>query len=64
MNVQQARLTAGLTQQELCELANISYSTLAKIERGAIKSPSVYLVDKIAKKLNVTIESLLYKEGK
>ena len=64
MNIQEARRIAGITQQELCELAGISYSTLAKIERGVIKSPSVYLVDRIAKILNVTIESLIYREGK
>ena len=39
--IQQARQNAGLTQQELCHKAELSYSTLAKIERGAIKTPSV-----------------------
>jgi len=37
--LQKARQNAGLTQQELCQKAGLSYSTLAKIERGAIKAP-------------------------
>jgi transcriptional regulator with XRE-family HTH domain len=37
--LQAARQKAGLTQQTLCQKAGLSYSTLAKIERGAIKSP-------------------------
>lgn len=33
-----ARRAAGYTQQQLCTEAKLSYSTLAKIERGAIKT--------------------------
>ena len=36
--LQLARLSKGLTQQQLCQRADLSYSTLAKIERGAIKA--------------------------
>ena len=53
-----ARRAAGLTQQELCAQANLSYSTLAKIERGAIKTPSVFTVAAIAVATNTTVESL------
>ena len=47
-HLQTARMAAGLTQQELCQQAQISYSTLAKIERGAIKSPSVFTIQRLA----------------
>jgi FMN phosphatase YigB (HAD superfamily)/DNA-binding XRE family transcriptional regulator len=57
--IQQARQTAGLTQQELCHQAGMSYSTLAKIERGAIKTPSVFTVARIASVLGTTLDSLL-----
>jgi len=57
--LQLARKHAGLTQQELCQAANLSYSTLAKIERGAIKSPSVFTVAAIAQATNARIEDLL-----
>ena len=57
--MQAARLAAGLTQQELCEQASISYSTLAKIERGAIKSPSIFTIGQICQILGVSVEGLL-----
>lgn len=53
-----ARRNAGLTQQELCSKANLSYSTLAKIERGAIKTPSVFTVASIASATGTTVEQL------
>lgn len=54
-----ARKNAGYTQQSLCGVANLSYSTLAKIERGAIKSPSVFTVGAIANATNTTVEDLI-----
>jgi HAD superfamily hydrolase (TIGR01509 family) len=57
--LQLARRRAGLTQQELCQKAGLSYSTLAKIERGAIKSPSVFTVAAIAAATNTPLEELL-----
>ncbi len=57
--LQQARQTAGLTQQELCHQAGLSYSTLAKIERGAIKSPSVFTIQKVASILRISMDDLL-----
>lgn len=53
-----ARKAAGLTQQQLCNVAGLSYSTLAKIERGAIKSPSVFTVATIAAATATTVEQL------
>lgn len=57
--VQQARQAAGLTQQALCQKAGLSYSTLTKIERGAIKSPSIFTIQMIAAALNTTLDVLL-----
>lgn len=57
--LQLARRRAGLTQQELCQKAGLSYSTLAKIERGAIKSPSVFTVAAIASATSTPLEQLL-----
>ena len=56
--IQAARKKTGLTQQELCQKTGISYSTLAKIERGAIKSPSVFTVVNIAAVCGLTVEEL------
>ena len=57
--LQAARQRAGLTQQQLCQEAGLSYSTLTKIERGAIKAPSIFTVMAIAESLNVTLDDLL-----
>ncbi len=57
--LQLARKRAGLTQQELCQKAGLSYSTLAKIERGAIRSPSVFTVAHIAAATATPLEDLL-----
>jgi len=58
-SLQEARKKAGLTQQELCQKAKLSYSTLAKIERGAIKSPSVFTIQNIASALGLTLSQLV-----
>lgn len=57
--LQHARVSAGMTQQMLCQTANLSYSTLTKIERGAIKSPSIFTIQNIATALNVSLDQLL-----
>lgn len=57
--LQEARKKAGLTQQELCQKAGLSYSTLAKIERGAIKAPSIFTIQSIAGALNTSLTDLM-----
>src|SRR5437764_5621940 len=57
--LQLARKRAGLTQQALCQKSGLSYSTLAKIERGAIKTPSVFTIKQIASTLGISLDDLL-----
>jgi FMN phosphatase YigB (HAD superfamily)/DNA-binding XRE family transcriptional regulator len=57
--LQAARQKAGLTQQDLCHQAGLSYSTLAKIERGAIKSPSIFTIAGIADVLHSSLDELV-----
>jgi FMN phosphatase YigB (HAD superfamily)/DNA-binding XRE family transcriptional regulator len=57
--LQKARQAAGLTQQQLCQKASLSYSTLAKIERGAIKAPSIFTIQSIAAALGLTLSGLM-----
>ena len=57
--LQAARQRAGMTQQMLCQKADLSYSTLTKIERGAIKSPSIFTIQSIAAGLGVSFDELL-----
>ena len=57
--LQEARKAKGMTQQQLCHAANLSYSTLAKIERGAIKSPSIFTIQNIAAALGTGLDELM-----
>ncbi len=54
-----ARQGAGLTQQQLCQKANLSFSTLTKIERGAIKSPSIFTIQAIAGAVGSSLDELV-----
>lgn len=58
-HLQRARQSAGLTQQAMCQKAGLSYSTLAKIERGAIKAPSIFTVKQIADVLDMSLDELV-----
>jgi HAD superfamily hydrolase (TIGR01509 family) len=57
--LQVARQKAGLTQQQLCAQANLSFSTLTKIERGAIKAPSIFTIQAIAGALSISLDELI-----
>jgi len=57
--LQAMRVRAGLTQQALCQQAGLSYSTLTKIERGAIKSPSIFTIQSIAQALHLGLDELM-----
>jgi FMN phosphatase YigB (HAD superfamily)/DNA-binding XRE family transcriptional regulator len=57
--LQKARQVAGLTQQQLCHKANLSFSTLTKIERGAIKAPSIFTIQAIADALGLSLDELI-----
>ena len=57
--LQAARQAAGFTQQMLCQKAGLSYSTLAKIERGAIKTPSIFTIQSIASALSTSLDELV-----
>lgn len=61
--LQQARQSAGFTQQALCHKAGLSYSTLAKIERGAIKAPSIFTIQTIANALGLALSELMGDVG-
>lgn len=57
--LQEARVQSGLTQQALCQKAGLSYSTLTKIERGAIKAPSIFTIYNIASALSMGLDELM-----
>ncbi len=61
--LQKARQAAGMTQQTLCQKAGLSYSTLAKIERGAIKTPSIFTIQSVAGALGMSLDELMGAMG-
>jgi len=53
------RLKLQLSQDEFARKADITYTTLTKIETGVIKKPSVFVMAKIAKALNIKVDELI-----
>jgi transcriptional regulator with XRE-family HTH domain len=58
-NVKKYRTKIGLSQQDFAKKSGVKYTTLTKIESNVIKNPSVIVMAKIAKALNVNIENLI-----
>ena len=56
-NLEELRKSAGLTQQELSESAEVSRKSINAIENG-VYIPSTVLALKIAKTLKCTVEDL------
>ena len=57
-NVKKYRTKQGLSQEDFAKKSGVKYTTLTKIESNVIKKPSVIVMAKIAKALNVNIEDL------
>ncbi len=58
-NIKILRAKLGLTQNDLAKKVGIKYTTLMKVESGAVNRPSVQTMAKIAKMLGVNIEELI-----
>ena len=58
-NIKKRRTKLRLSQEDFAQKSGVKYTTLIKIESGVIKTPSVLMVEKIAKALGVSIEELL-----
>ncbi len=58
-NVKRFRTKQGLSQEDFAKKSGVKYTTLTKIESNVIKKPSVIVMAKIAKALNVNIEDLI-----
>jgi len=56
--IQRLRKERRLTQEELARKANMTYVALTKIEQWKIKNPSFQVIYKIAKSLDVNLDTL------
>jgi transcriptional regulator with XRE-family HTH domain len=57
--IKSLRTKLELSQDEFARKADVPYTTLTKIETGVIKKPSVFVMAKIAKALNISLDDLL-----
>ena len=57
--IRKLRNKLGLSQDDFARKADVPYTTLTKIETGVIKKPSVFVVSKIAKALDVSVDELI-----
>lgn len=58
-NIASLRKKKGLTLSELAERSNISKSYLSNIERSINKNPSIHVVEKIARVLDVDVKKII-----
>lgn len=58
-NIRKYRQQAGLSQDKLSKLANVSHTTIVKIEAGVIKSPTIDTVQRISEALKVSVDELI-----
>lgn len=57
-NIRERRKELGLTQKELAKKAGVSFRTIQNYENG-ITPPSLYIIEKIALALEVSVETLI-----
>jgi len=57
-SIKKYRKKKGLSQDKLCKLADVTHTTLAKIESGANNNPTIRTLKKIADALEVSLDAL------
>jgi putative transcriptional regulator len=60
--IQESRLAAGLTQQELAEAVDVTRATILALEKGSY-NPSLELAFRLARYFKVGIEKLFFEKG-
>jgi len=58
-NIKKIRKKKGISQDKLSKLADVTLTTLTKIESGINTNPTVKTIQKIANALNVGVDDLL-----
>jgi transcriptional regulator with XRE-family HTH domain len=57
-NIKKYRQAKGLSQDKLAKLADVTYTTLVKIESGANSNPTIKTLKKISDALRVSLDAL------
>ena len=58
-NIKKYRAKLGISQDRLSKIADVTYTTIIKIESGATYNPRVETLKKIADALKVGIDDLM-----
>ena len=58
-NIKKFRKEKRLSQDKLAKLADVTHTTLVKLESGANVNPTIRTLQKIAKALDVSIDELI-----
>lgn len=57
--IKKLRKNYGMTIKDLSDKSGVGKSTISEIETGKVKNPKSETLSKLAKALNVTVDSLL-----
>ncbi len=60
-NIKKLRKQRKMSQEELAKKADVTYSTLIKLESGVNKNPTIKTIQQIAAALEVTLDELTRK---
>lgn len=58
LRVREQRIRVGLTQAALARASGVPLGTVAKIEQGVAREPTIQTIAKLANALNCTIDEL------
>lgn len=58
-NIKKFRKQKGLSQDKLAKLADVTHTTLVKIESGANENPTIKTLRKIANALQVRVDDII-----
>ena len=58
-NIKKIRKKKEISQDKLSKLANVTLTTLSKIESGINRNPTINTLQKIAKALEVGVDELI-----
>ncbi|MBM4177181.1 helix-turn-helix transcriptional regulator [Candidatus Gribaldobacteria bacterium] len=58
-NIEKLRQAKSLSQDRLSKLADVANNTIIKIETGGITNPTIKILQKIAKALEVQVDDLI-----
>lgn len=58
-NIKKYRKQKGLSQDKLAKLANVTHTTLVKIESGINDNPTIKTSKKIADALSISLDELV-----